>query len=111
MHCLSLKTSTRNSSCGFPSRPVLPLYRKAGIRRCAGGLALPFENTSETVPSSLSGPPVTAGFDELYVGLQALHRAIGIELRRLVPSGATSGRRTRMRQRTDEIQAGTGWYV
>src|SRR3954454_2213278 len=111
MHCLSLNTSTRNSSCGLPSRPVLPLKRKAGIKRCAGELALPFEKTSETVPSSFSCPPVTAWFVELYVGLHALQRAMGIELRRLVPSGATSGRSTRMRQRTVEVQAGTGWYV
>jgi hypothetical protein len=34
---------------------------------CAGELALPFEKTSETVPTSWSAPPLNAGFVETYV--------------------------------------------
>jgi hypothetical protein len=32
------------------------------MSRWAGEVGLPFENTSDTVPTSLIGPPLTAGF-------------------------------------------------
>ena len=103
-HCLSVNTSTRNSSAGDPDRPVLPPNRNAGISRCDGEFALPFEKTSETVPSNVSGPPVNAGFVELYVWLHGPYCAAGMVLIR--PDLFTSVRSTRMRQRTVDVQDG-----
>jgi hypothetical protein len=62
---LSVKTYTRYSSAAVPSSAWLPVHRYAGVSSCAGELGLPFEKTSETVPTSVIGPPVTAGFEDV----------------------------------------------
>ena len=61
-HCLSVKTYIRYSSTFFPSTVWFPVQRKPGMSRWAADPGLPFEKTSETVPTSLIGPAVTGGF-------------------------------------------------
>ncbi len=52
----------RYSSTALPSIVWFPVQRNPGMSLCAGEPALPFEKTSDTVPTSVIGPPVTPGF-------------------------------------------------